>query len=234
MLIKFTLVGIILLLLGYWLTFQLYKSRGKKLRGSELETKILLWVPIYLLTILFAYSNNAIRSIFIVWVVANCWYELTRQRERLDKFLYLYGLVVSLGVVSALLLAQHSKSLFMAIWLMSVLSDVMAFFAGNFFGRHFLPSKLNSNKSYEGVGGQLAGALAGFSIVNWLIVAIPTWLIFSVGIGSALGDLTNSYFKRLVGVKEWSHRLPGHGGYLDRFSSLSFALLLSYIVLRLR
>jgi phosphatidate cytidylyltransferase len=54
----------------------------------------------------------------------------------------------------------------------------------------------------------------------------------ALGAGSALGDLTNSYVKRKLAIDEWGRAIPGHGGILDRFSSMAgSAVLVFYFLL---
>ena len=48
---------------------------------------------------------------------------------------------------------------------------------------------------------------------------------FVVITASVFGDLFESFIKRSFGVKDSSNLLGSHGGFLDRFDALLFALL---------
>ena len=112
------------------------------------------------------------------------------------------------------------------------INDTMAYIVGSLIGRTQL-SSISPKKTWEGtiggiilcsgVMGYLASIfdewfLFGQSIFFWIMLAL---LAATVGI---FGDLFESKLKRLADVKDSGHIMPGHGGFLDRFDSLLFAI----------
>jgi phosphatidate cytidylyltransferase len=48
-----------------------------------------------------------------------------------------------------------------------------------------------------------------------------------------IGDLSFSVIKREYGVKDYGKLIPGHGGVLDRFDSVTFVTPMIYLLLRI-
>lgn len=125
------------------------------------------------------------------------------------------------------------------IWLAFIgtwASDTFAFFVGSKFGKTKLCPVLSPKKSREGfIGGVLGtvmslllvGAVLSFSMVHMVILGI---LIAVLG---TIGDLVESSFKRLTGIKDSGQILPGHGGVLDRFDSVMFTVPLVYYYVKI-
>jgi len=103
-------------------------------------------------------------------------------------------------------------------------SDTGAYFAGGRFGRTKLWPAISPNKTVEGA---IGGVLAAVAVAVVFALAAPEWLSVgrAVAIGLAasvagqIGDLIQSAYKRLRGVKDTGRLLPGHGGVLDRCDS---------------
>lgn len=115
------------------------------------------------------------------------------------------------------------------------LNDTGAYFTGLWLGRKKLAPAVSPGKTIEGAvggiltgtaGGILFGALIGLPLL-WLFLVTPVLCVWG-----QIGDLFESLLKRGAGVKDSGNLLPGHGGILDRFDSLLFALPLAYYLLR--
>ena len=106
-------------------------------------------------------------------------------------------------------------------------SDIGAYFIGKSLGKHKLVPKISPNKTWEGfIGGILLAII--FAALSTLIffpelpyqVSIPLAIFMAIiGVG---GDLTESAMKRGSKTKDAANILPGHGGLLDRLDSLLF------------
>jgi len=115
--------------------------------------------------------------------------------------------------------------------------DSFAYLTGKLFGKHKMFPALSPKKSWEGfAGGALMTALLSFlfgprfidlTSLQWAM----TGLILSIA--AMLGDLLESKFKREFQVKDSGQLIPGHGGILDRFDSLFFAVPVIYVLFEL-
>jgi phosphatidate cytidylyltransferase len=122
--------------------------------------------------------------------------------------------------------------------LLVIASDSGAYFVGRSFGRVKLIPKVSPNKTVEGaLGGLVTVIAAGLILRPWLTPALRprrmVVLAIAVGMLAQLGDLANSAFKRIAGVKDSGWIFPGHGGLLDRTCSLVFPTVFTYYYLRL-
>lgn len=224
-----------ILVMGITLTLPLYHFHVREFVHSKLFIKIVFWIPIFWIFVGYLYLSNVCRGTLITILALLALAEIIRTSPKHghDTTLLIYYFVFAIALFHLSLISfianVHVIEIMIALCFSSVLSDVTAFFAGNYLGRHKLPVVLNNEKSWEGVAGQIVGAVVGIVLVrNFIVDNISLWLFFPVGVGAAMGDLTNSYMKRLAGIKQWSNSIPGHGGFLDRLSSLAGSALLTY------
>jgi phosphatidate cytidylyltransferase len=183
-----------------------------------------------------------LRAAALWWFVAFLWLALRSQSGgALAAGLAGFLVLVPAGIGLSHLVTLHpdGQALLLFLLVLIAAADVGAYFGGRAFGRHKLAPRVSPGKTWEGfAAGMLAAALV--AVAGQRIFGAPFWpwllLCELVALVSVVGDLTESMFKRHVGLKDSGKLLPGHGGLLDRIDSLTAAaptFLLGLLVLGL-
>lgn len=124
----------------------------------------------------------------------------------------------------------NGRFLILIPFVLAFLSDTGAYFAGRAFGKHKLAPIISPNKTVEGVVGGVAGAIIGmvlYCLVLDLAFDFKVNYIYGLlygllgSLAAVFGDLSFSAIKRQTGIKDYGNLIPGHGGILDRFDSMS-------------
>lgn len=119
--------------------------------------------------------------------------------------------------------------------LVVVAGDTGAYYVGSYWGRHKLCPAVSPKKTIEGAVGGIAANIVvatGYKLIFLPWVSMPAIWLFAVVVGAVgqAGDLFESEFKRVAGIKDSGKLLPGHGGFLDRIDALLFALPTAYLI----
>lgn len=121
-------------------------------------------------------------------------------------------------------------------------TDVGAQLGGMAFGKHKMSPNISPKKTIEGAACGIVTSIvlnavvfmlynhfadATFDAVGATIILVCCVPVSFMGM---MGDLTASVLKRNFGVKDFGKIFPGHGGVMDRFDSVLFTLLLTYVM----
>lgn len=121
-------------------------------------------------------------------------------------------------------------------------TDVGAQLGGMAFGKHKMSPNISPKKTIEGAACGIVTSIVlnavAFMLYNHFadatLDAVGATIILvccvPVSFMGMMGDLTASVLKRNFGVKDFGKIFPGHGGVMDRFDSVLFTLLLTYVM----
>lgn len=234
--IWFTILFGVLLLLGSREYFSLFQ-----LKNSLQIVYILVLASLMFFSPFFAYSQILIPAL-VFWLLAILgiiFYKKEAPYKIYQSGVFLVSIFLFVPPLFALSIIRSFNIYYVLLaFFLIFASDVGAYFAGTFLGKHpFFPS-ISPKKTIEGfIGGMLFSFfIAGcfyYCGITFPLVKFATLVIFT-NLAAVFGDLFESMIKRIVNVKNSSELLPGHGGILDRLDSLVAAIpIFAYILISL-
>ena len=156
--------------------------------------------------------------------------------QKLRPFYVVLGLILLPATWFSLVFLRELGLVFLLTSIALVwVADIGAYFIGKAFGKRKLAIQISPGKSVEGA---IGGLVLSYGYALLCVIYLPfestlfgAWairfgwvamfLMVTVLVAfSIFGDLFESQLKRLAGVKDSSHLLPGHGGVLDRVDAL--------------
>jgi phosphatidate cytidylyltransferase len=160
-----------------------------------------------------------------------------------SKYIYLLGYIllpfvfitkISFGI------KDYNPKIIIGLFILIWTNDTFAYLVGKSIGKHKLLERISPKKTIEGfIGGVVFAIFAGYLISKLYIKASPnfsdksiliwTTIALIVGIFGTIGDLVESKFKRIAGIKDSGKIMPGHGGILDRLDSVIFVAPIVYL-----
>ncbi len=155
-----------------------------------------------------------------------------QQHKFLKALMGWLTLVPSFAALLLLRNVNYEQSSFTGAWLICMLlglvwaADIGGYVIGKPFGKHKLLPQVSPGKTLEGM-------LGGLGFVMLLLTGVAAYLQWPEGVAlwylaallltllSVFGDLSESMFKRVAGLKDSGSIFPGHGGIMDRIDSLT-------------
>lgn len=206
--------------------------------------KIHIKTSLFLLIVILLSAHTGVLKLFISGIFAAllvlCSLILKLQKKSINNLIYtIFGtLYLGIGFGSLLFLRQSSELLFINftninsgvfVILLALIgtwaSDSFAYFTGRRFGQHKMAPHISPNKTVEGLIGGILGTVilcTAFSLYFGIELWKSVLCSVVIAIVAPIGDLFESYLKRVCEVKDSGKLLPGHGGVLDRFDSILF------------
>jgi phosphatidate cytidylyltransferase len=190
--------------------------------------------------------NNIITSISILISIRLLFFLFQNQENAFNiitKYLFLFGYIILPFVLVNYIpmgVKGYNPKILVSILILIWTNDTFAYVVGKSLGKNKLFPKVSPKKTIEGfIGGMFFAVISSYLLANFFLEAkiIYIWLIIAiiVSVFSTLGDLIESKFKRVAGIKDSGSIMPGHGGILDRLDSIIYVvpfINLFYLILR--
>ncbi len=209
----------------------------------EINKRIITSLVLIILLFLTIY-NEIFLFISLILIFFQIFYEFQLILKKIiphKKAFFTFSILIFILTVLLILLTQiwiilSGNNLSHKINLLFIISICISTDIGGFiFGKIFKGkkiTKISPNKTYSGMLGSytlsIITAFYFMSYMNYNYIFLFSIILSTI---SQIGDLLISLLKRKANLKDTGNILPGHGGLLDRFDGLIFALPIGFVIL---
>ena len=178
--------------------------------------------------------NTALTAIAVIISVKLLLYLFNTKKTNFQlytRYFLLFGYVILPFILAnyvAMGVKGYNPKILISIIILIWTNDTFAYLVGKNIGKNKLFPSVSPKKTIEGFAGGMF-----FTIISSLLLSkfytesnLTIWIVIAViiSIFSTLGDLIQSKFKRVAGIKDSGKIMPGHGGILDRLDSIIFVI----------
>lgn len=206
---------------------------------TELSKRIYTSIVLFILFGLSIYNNFLLFFLLIFcfyqifWEFFNLLIKIISKKNYIVLILILFLTLCFLTyLIFFIWVSINSINSFDKIFLLMLISiSITSDIGGYIFGKTFKGKKLTSispNKTYSGMFGSyiVSSTATYFLFISYVDQVSLLVISLFVSTISQIGDLFISFLKRRANIKDTGNLLPGHGGILDRFDGIIFALTL--------
>lgn len=159
--------------------------------------------------------------------------KMPQKMAALSLLVLVYSSILSLWLIGY---SKDGVFKIMTLFIIICSSDIFAYIGGSLLKGPKLYIKLSPSKTYSGA---IAGAVMPVAVYyllqqsHWELIYsnLALYQVFILALLAELGDLLESAFKRIMGIKDFSNLIPGHGGVMDRYDSAVLSSIYFYLIL---
>ena len=203
---------------------------------SNLNKRILTSFPLLIIAI-YAIYNNIILVLSLFIISSILIYEFSNivknifKKNKINSFIFLNLFIFYICLFASQIYFflggefENKQIVFLFILLICIFTDIGGYIFGNIIKGKKLTT-ISPNKTYAGMFGSFICSLIICSLFIIYFNFSINYIFFTllISLVSQVGDLFISYLKRKAYIKDTGNFLPGHGGLLDRFDGIIFAI----------
>ena len=149
-----------------------------------------------------------------------------------------YGFIyITIPLIIFLEIKKIENGNYVLLWVLIIIciTDIFSYIFGNLIKGPKIFPNLSPSKTYSGtflgiISGSFFGAIYSLNYLNLDNKYILILFSVLISLSGLFGDLFISKIKRNFHVKDSGSILPGHGGLLDRYDSISFGLIAIFFI----